>query len=240
MERQNWGRVWAWFGIYELWNLDITYRNKMDLRSQNTKRRPFSLHHAQDGVLFHPGMQLWRVVVECKRDSCRKNPAVEAIEVEWPLLILHFHIRWWQLSSSRLSTYTGAAALQHSQGHWNAVCRTYASQSSIHLLRGPIAAFSISKSLMSDMEKLGRKRTLSKHTRWSAATQTTRCRVLRFLKSENLKKKSVFYTSAIQDPSILPFFNAFFFCHQKFRISRLKLPEKESAVTAVWYVIPVP
>ena len=31
------------------------------------------------------------------------------------------------------------------------------------------------KSLVSDMGKLGRKRVLSRHSRWSAATQTTRC-----------------------------------------------------------------
>ena len=50
-------------------------------------------------------------------------------------------------------------------------------QSSTHLW-GAIADLSSSKSLMSDMGKLGRKRVLSRHTRWSAATQTTRCRVL--------------------------------------------------------------
>ena len=56
-------------------------------------------------------------------------------------------------------------------------CFSNAPQSSIHL-RGAIAAFSSSKSLISDMGKLGRKRVLSRHTRWSAATQTTRCRVV--------------------------------------------------------------
>ena len=56
-------------------------------------------------------------------------------------------------------------------------CFSNAQQSSIHLW-GAIALLSSSKSLMSDMGKLGRKRVLSRHTRWSAATQTTRCRVL--------------------------------------------------------------
>ena len=56
-------------------------------------------------------------------------------------------------------------------------CFSKAPQSSIHLW-GAIALLSSSKSLMSDMGKLGRKRVLSMHTRWSAATQTTRFRVL--------------------------------------------------------------
>jgi len=51
-------------------------------------------------------------------------------------------------------------------------------QNSIHL-RGPIAAISSSKSPISDMGKLGRKRALSIHIRKSAASQTTRRRVQR-------------------------------------------------------------
>ena len=59
-------------------------------------------------------------------------------------------------------------------------CRfSNAPQSSIHLV-GARAAFSSSKLLMSDMGKLGRKRVFSRHTRWSAATQTARCRVIRW------------------------------------------------------------
>ena len=50
-----------------------------------------------------------------------------------------------------------------------------APQSSIHL-RGPIAARSISRSLISGMGKPGRKRLLSRHTRWKTATQTIRWR----------------------------------------------------------------
>ena len=56
-------------------------------------------------------------------------------------------------------------------------CFLNAPQSSIHL-RGAIAALSSSKSLMSDMGKLGRKSMLSRHIRWSAATQTSLFRVL--------------------------------------------------------------
>ena len=53
---------------------------------------------------------------------------------------------------------------------WNAL------HSSIHL-RGAIAARSSSKTLISGMGKLGRKRVFSRHIRWSTVTQTIRFRV---------------------------------------------------------------
>ena len=56
-------------------------------------------------------------------------------------------------------------------------CFLNAPKSPIHLC-GAVAACSSSKSLISGMGKLGRKRVLSRHTRWSAVTQTTRCRVV--------------------------------------------------------------
>jgi hypothetical protein len=52
-----------------------------------------------------------------------------------------------------------------------------APQRSIHL-RGAIAACSSSKSLISGMGKLGRKRVLLRQTRWRASIQTTRRRVI--------------------------------------------------------------
>ena len=63
------------------------------------------------------------------------------------------------------------------QGHWDAVSRTRHREQSIYAVSEgrPIAAFSISKILMSDIGKLRRKMALSRHTRWSAASQTTLC-----------------------------------------------------------------
>ena len=102
-ERHHWGQVWRSIWTYEVWNFDITCRNKEDVKSQSTRKRSFSIQYAQNGVQGHPGMEMWRVVIyECNRRL--KNLAGQAIEVEWRKLILLLHIGWWQLSSSRLPT----------------------------------------------------------------------------------------------------------------------------------------
>ena len=52
------------------------------------------------------------------------------------------------------------------------------------------------------MGKLGRKRTLSKHTRWRAATQTTRCRVLGWRALHVLIIISYFWVTKTSDVNI--------------------------------------
>ena len=65
-ERLYWSRIWAWFGIYNVCNLEISCRNKEDVKSQNTRKGWYSIQYVR--VQFQPGSEFWRVVVTYRWD----------------------------------------------------------------------------------------------------------------------------------------------------------------------------